>query len=176
MWGEEPKLEIVWSRPATRDAPEQHARTASARSIMLLQSKFRRFSCRQSSPRSTAIFFKKAGLASLGTLMPDGSPQVTPVWCDLEGNHVLFNSAKGRQKDRNVRRDPRIALAIIDPENSVPLSRNPRPRRRDHRRWRRRSDQQAGQKYLGCRQVSLRAAQRNPRDLQDQARAHHGDG
>jgi PPOX class probable F420-dependent enzyme len=49
--------------------------------------------------------------------MPDGSPQTTPVWCDSDGEHVIFNSAKGRQKDRNVRRDPRVAMAIIDPEN-----------------------------------------------------------
>ena len=49
--------------------------------------------------------------------LPDGSPQVTPVWCDLDGDFVVFNSAKGRQKDRNVRRDPRVSLAIIDPEN-----------------------------------------------------------
>jgi hypothetical protein len=39
------------------------------------------------------------------------------VWCDFDGEHVVFNSAKGRQKDRNVRRDPRVSLAIIDPEN-----------------------------------------------------------
>ena len=61
--------------------------------------------------------FNKRSFASLGTLMPDGRPQVTPVWVDLDGDHVIFNSAKGRQKDRNVRRDPRVALAIIDPEN-----------------------------------------------------------
>jgi PPOX class probable F420-dependent enzyme len=42
---------------------------------------------------------------------------VTPVWIDLEGDFVLFNSAKGRQKDKNVRRDPRVALSIVDPDN-----------------------------------------------------------
>lgn len=61
--------------------------------------------------------FTKRAFASLGTLMPDGSPQVTPVWCDIEGDLVIVNTAKGRQKDRNMRRDPRVALAIIDPEN-----------------------------------------------------------
>jgi PPOX class probable F420-dependent enzyme len=61
--------------------------------------------------------FQKRAFASLGTLMPDGRPQVTPVWIDFDGDHVIFNSAKGRQKDRNVRRDPRVSLAIIDPEN-----------------------------------------------------------
>ncbi len=61
--------------------------------------------------------FTKRAFASLATLMPDGRPQVTPVWCDLDGDYVIFNSAKGRQKDRNVRRDPRVSLAVIDPDN-----------------------------------------------------------
>ena len=71
----------------------------------------------QAIPDKYRDLFSKRAFANLGTLMPDGSPQVTPVWVDYDGSHVLFNSAKGRQKDRNVRRDPRIALAIIDPEN-----------------------------------------------------------
>jgi PPOX class probable F420-dependent enzyme len=49
--------------------------------------------------------------------MPDGQPQVTPVWVDYDGKNVIFNSAKGRQKDRNVRRDPRVAVAVFDPDN-----------------------------------------------------------
>jgi len=68
-------------------------------------------------PEKYRDLFKKRAFAVLGTLMPDGRPQVTPVWVDLEGERVIFNSAKGRQKDRNVRRDPRVALAIVDPEN-----------------------------------------------------------
>jgi len=68
-------------------------------------------------PEKYRDLFTKRAFASLGTLMPDGRPQVTPVWCDLEGDLVIFNSAKGRQKDRNVRRDPRVAMAIVDPEN-----------------------------------------------------------
>src|SRR5438045_7146721 len=71
----------------------------------------------QAIPDKYRDLFNKRAFASLGTLMPDGRPQVTPVWVDLDGDHVIFNSAKGRQKDRNVRRDPRVALAIIDPEN-----------------------------------------------------------
>ncbi len=50
--------------------------------------------------------------------MPDGQPQVTPVWCDFDGQHVLVNSAKGRVKDRNMKHDARVALAIIDPDNA----------------------------------------------------------
>jgi PPOX class probable F420-dependent enzyme len=68
-------------------------------------------------PEKYRDLFHKKAFASLGTLMPNGSPQVTPVWCDFDGEHVTFNSAKGRQKDKNVRRDPRVALAIIDPDN-----------------------------------------------------------
>lgn len=57
-------------------------------------------------------------LAHLGTVMPDGSPQVTPVWFDFAGGHVRVNSAKGRLKDKNMRRDPRVALSIVDPGNA----------------------------------------------------------
>jgi len=71
----------------------------------------------QAIPDKYRDLFTKRAFASLGTLMPDGSPQVTPVWCDFDGEHVIVNSAKGRQKDKNIRRDPRVALAIIDPEN-----------------------------------------------------------
>src|SRR5258708_22566619 len=68
-------------------------------------------------PEKYLDLFQKPAFASLGTLMPHGRPQGTPVWCDFDGQHVTFNSARGRQKDRNVRRDPRVALAIIDPDN-----------------------------------------------------------
>jgi PPOX class probable F420-dependent enzyme len=68
-------------------------------------------------PAKYRDLFEKKAFASLATLMPDGSPQVTPVWVDVEGDLLIFNSAKGRQKDRNVRRDPRVALALVDPQN-----------------------------------------------------------
>ena len=61
--------------------------------------------------------FDKKAFAHLATLMPDGRPQVTPVWCDLDGNRIVVNSAKGRQKDRNMRRDPRVTVTISDPDN-----------------------------------------------------------
>src|SRR3954447_24668554 len=63
------------------------------------------------------LLTKKVAFANLATLMPDGRPQVTPVWFDYDGNNVIFNSARGRQKDLNVRRDPRVSLTIVDPEN-----------------------------------------------------------
>lgn len=68
-------------------------------------------------PEKYRDLFSKRAFANLGTLMPDGRPQVTPVWVDVDGDQVIFNSAKGRQKDRNVRRDPRVAISIVDPEN-----------------------------------------------------------
>jgi PPOX class probable F420-dependent enzyme len=68
-------------------------------------------------PEKYLDLFQKKAFASLATLMPDGKPQVTPVWCDFDGKHVLVNSAKGRVKDRNMRREPRVSLALIDPDN-----------------------------------------------------------
>ena len=59
----------------------------------------------------------KKAFASLATVMADGSPQVTPVWFDFDGTHLRVNSAKGRVKDRNMRRNGRVALSILDPEN-----------------------------------------------------------
>ena len=61
--------------------------------------------------------FQKRAFAHLATIIPDGSPQVTPVWVDFDGTHILVNSARGRQKDLNMRRDQRVALEILDPEN-----------------------------------------------------------
>ena len=69
-------------------------------------------------PAQFEDLFKKRAFANLATLMPDGRPQVTPVWCDYDGEYVMVNSAKGRQKDRNMRRDNRVSLAIMDPDNS----------------------------------------------------------
>src|SRR3990172_6909920 len=54
--------------------------------------------------------------AFLGTLMPDGSPQLTPVWFNVDSEHILINSAEGRQKDRNMRSRPRVAVTIMDPK------------------------------------------------------------
>jgi len=68
-------------------------------------------------PEKYLDLFQKKAFASLGTLMPDGQPQVTPVWVDFDGKHVVVNSAKGRVKDRNMRRDPRVSMALIDPDN-----------------------------------------------------------
>lgn len=68
-------------------------------------------------PENYLDLFTKQTFASLATLMPDGSPQVTPVWVDLQDGRVIVNTARGRLKDRNMSRDPRVALAISDPAN-----------------------------------------------------------
>jgi PPOX class probable F420-dependent enzyme len=69
-------------------------------------------------PASHADLLKeKKAFANLATLNPDGSPQVTPVWVDFDGSHVLVNTAKGRVKTKNLEREPRVALSIADPEN-----------------------------------------------------------
>lgn len=55
--------------------------------------------------------------AAVATLMPDGSPQVSIVWIDSDGEHVIFNTAEGRAKAKNLRRDPRVAVTVINSEN-----------------------------------------------------------
>jgi PPOX class probable F420-dependent enzyme len=62
------------------------------------------------------LFTKKA-FAHLATLMPNGAPQVTPVWVDYDGKQVVLNTAVGRQKDKNLQRDGRVSMSIADPDN-----------------------------------------------------------
>ncbi|NOZ28778.1 MAG: PPOX class F420-dependent oxidoreductase [Chloroflexi bacterium] len=63
------------------------------------------------------LLTEKRAFAHLATVMPDGTPQVTPVWFDWDGTHVRVNSARGRQKDRNLRRVRYAALSIQDPDD-----------------------------------------------------------
>jgi PPOX class probable F420-dependent enzyme len=63
------------------------------------------------------LLTQKAAFAHLGTVMGDGSPQVTPVWVDWDGTHLLVNTAKGRLKDKNMRDRKQVALDVSDPEN-----------------------------------------------------------
>jgi len=57
-------------------------------------------------------------LLYLATLMPDGSPQVTPVWFNIDGEHILVNTNEGRTKDRNMKARPNVAMTIQDPNDS----------------------------------------------------------
>src|SRR5918911_386313 len=65
----------------------------------------------------TDLVRDKPAFANLATLNADGSPQVTPVWADFDGTNIIVNTARGRVKHRNLQREPRVALAILDPEN-----------------------------------------------------------
>jgi PPOX class probable F420-dependent enzyme len=61
---------------------------------------------------------QKKSFANLATVMPDGTPQVTPVWFDMSGDHIRVNTARGRVKDRNMQKNAAVALAILDPDNA----------------------------------------------------------
>ena len=68
-------------------------------------------------PNKWHDLFEKKVFANLATVMPNGAPQVTPVWVDFDGENVLVNTAEGRQKDKNLQREPRVSLALLDPDN-----------------------------------------------------------
>jgi PPOX class probable F420-dependent enzyme len=68
-------------------------------------------------PKSHADILDKPSFAHFVTLMSDGSPHSAPVWVDTDEGYLVVNSAEGRLKDRNVRRDPRVAVSLTDPEN-----------------------------------------------------------
>ncbi|WP_049971260.1 PPOX class F420-dependent oxidoreductase [Haladaptatus cibarius] len=61
--------------------------------------------------------FEKKTFANFATVMPDGTPQVTPVWVGYDGDYVLINTAKGRQKEKNVQRNPKVGLDMLDPDD-----------------------------------------------------------
>lgn len=61
--------------------------------------------------------FQKKSFGHLATLLPNGTPQTSPVWVDFDDTHVLVNSARGRLKDKNMRQRPQVALSIQDPDD-----------------------------------------------------------
>ena len=69
-------------------------------------------------PEEFKDLFGKVAYANIATMMPDGTPQVTPVWFDYDGNYLRVNSAKGRVKDKNMRLNKNVALSIQDPDNA----------------------------------------------------------
>ena len=70
-------------------------------------------------PSSHRDLFEKKTFAHFATLMPEGTPQVTPVWVDYDADrgHVLVNTARGRRKEKNVRANPKVGIEISDPED-----------------------------------------------------------
>jgi PPOX class probable F420-dependent enzyme len=68
-------------------------------------------------PEKYRDLFEKKAFAHLATLNSDGTPQVTPVWVDYDGTHIVVNSARGRRKDKNMEHNRAVALSIQDPDN-----------------------------------------------------------
>ena len=64
-----------------------------------------------------ADLFRGKNWGTVVTLRKDGSPHSTPVWIDTDGEHVIFNTAIGRAKERHIRRDPRVAVTVIPAED-----------------------------------------------------------
>lgn len=58
-------------------------------------------------------------VVALSTLMPDGQPQTTPVWCNREGDFILINVMKGFRKEKNMRLNPRVTLLAYDPRDPL---------------------------------------------------------
>lgn len=68
-------------------------------------------------PAAYRDLFDRETYAAFATVMPDGTPQVTPVWIDYDGENVLVNTARGRQKERNVRANPNVGVMVMDPDD-----------------------------------------------------------
>ncbi len=69
-------------------------------------------------PEPIKQFLSAKAYGHVVTRNADGSPQVSMVWMDVDGNEVLFNTAEGRVKPRNLRRDPRIIISVQNPDDS----------------------------------------------------------
>jgi PPOX class probable F420-dependent enzyme len=70
-------------------------------------------------PADYQDLFEKQTFAHVGTILPSGVPHITPVWVDYEADaeRLLVNTERGRQKERNVRRNPAVGVSMLDPEN-----------------------------------------------------------
>jgi PPOX class probable F420-dependent enzyme len=68
-------------------------------------------------PDKVKTLLQQPVFVHFATVMKEGGPQVSPVWVDVEGDTILINSAEGRLKDKNVRKDQRVALSVTDPAN-----------------------------------------------------------
>jgi PPOX class probable F420-dependent enzyme len=68
-------------------------------------------------PERGREILEKPSIGNVATLMRDGSPHVTPVWVDVDGDAIVVNTLEARLKARNVRRDPRVAISVPDPDN-----------------------------------------------------------
>ena len=66
--------------------------------------------------------FEEKNLVFMATVMKDGSPQLSPVWGDFEDGHILINTAEGRIKHKNVLRDPRVAVSVVNNNNPLDMT------------------------------------------------------
>jgi PPOX class probable F420-dependent enzyme len=73
----------------------------------------------QTIPASHLALIDGPYLAILSTLMPDGQPQVTPVWCNRHGGEIFINVMRGYRKEKNMRLNPRVSLLVYDPDNPL---------------------------------------------------------
>tara|TARA_B100001167_G_scaffold20760_1_gene10998 strand:- start:436 stop:831 length:396 start_codon:yes stop_codon:yes gene_type:complete len=72
-------------------------------------------------PKAKELFQKK-NLVFIATINPDGSPQLTPVWGNYSDEHILINTAEGRIKHKNVQKDPRVAVSVVDYSNPLNMT------------------------------------------------------
>lgn len=69
-------------------------------------------------PESHRDIFEKESYAHISTIMPDGTPQSTPVWVDHDdGEAILINTARNRRKEKNIRRNPKVGVSVLDPDD-----------------------------------------------------------
>ena len=66
--------------------------------------------------------FQEKNLVFIATINPDGSPQLTPVWGNYSNDHILINTAEGRVKHKNVKKDPRVAISVVDNDNPLNMT------------------------------------------------------
>ena len=72
-------------------------------------------------PQNMSKLFLDRNLVFVATLMKDGSPQLSPVWADLDDDHIMINTAEGRIKHKNVLRDPRVAVSVVSHTNPLDM-------------------------------------------------------
>ena len=66
--------------------------------------------------------FEGSNLVFIATIMKDGSPQLSPVWANYEDNHIWINTAEGRLKHKNILRDPRVSVSVVDKNNPLNMT------------------------------------------------------
>ncbi len=71
---------------------------------------------------STRPYFERAAIAHLATLLPDGAPHSVPVWVGVEGESLAVFMIADSRKDRNLQRDPRVAISVTNPENALDMA------------------------------------------------------